>query len=340
MSSSILDEFKALIPPSRRTSSKGWFNFCCPSCGDKRYRGGFNYTPTGGFRYYCFNGGCEFNINPTGWEPGNGFGGRPRKLFEAMGGTISSIPLDEVMKWNKTRYNAAGEVIGEVEELEVVNKFETINLPQGSDLIVDVANHNKQAMKVFDYLLTRDNTHLRTFPYMWSPKHPNHLIVPFMHFNNQIVGWLGRHIYKQYGADRFIGYAPKDYMFNQHLLSLRSSKYAFVLESPMDAITLECIATRGDRLSQKQINLLKMSGQEPVLIPDLIKGEGNEFINIAEKNEWNISVPDFLDKKIKDVGGSVMTNGRLFTLEAITNAITNDNFDTIRNLHFNRRANK
>ena len=174
---------------------------------------------------------------------------------------------------------------------------------------------------------------------MWTPNHPNHLIVPFMHYNDQIVGWLGRSILKNSGANRFIGYAPKDYMFNQHLLSFQSSKYAFVLESPMDAITLECLATRSDRMTDKQINLLKMSGKEPVLVPDLKQGEGDKFIDIAEANHWHISIPDFGDRnKINDVGDSVMRNGRLFTIEAITDAITNENYDTIRKLHFKLRA--
>src|SRR5678815_2070968 len=87
----IIDELKRLIPGKHKVSGRGFICFNCPSCGDKRGRFGILFTSSGGFRTRCQNGGCQWE-EPTGWEPDNGFIGRPRRLFEIMGGDISDIP--------------------------------------------------------------------------------------------------------------------------------------------------------------------------------------------------------------------------------------------------------
>jgi len=335
MSTQVLDEFKSLVPASRRVSANGWNNFCCPACNDKRYRGGMNFTSTGGFRYYCFNGGCEFNLKPTGWEPDMGFGGRPRKLFEMLGGDIRNIPANEMLKWNRTRFNARGDIIGEDADLEVVNSFPEVDLPDDSMLLAEAAKKNKYALAVFDYILGRDPSRVREFTFMWSPKHRNYLIIPFFHYE-KVVGFVGRNIYAKEGGERFIGYAPKDFMFNQDLLSRQSAKYVFVVESPIDAITLECLATRGDRLTTKQINLLKVSGKEPVLIPDLKKNEGDYFLELANENKWHMSCPDFGRPGVTDLGAIVKYLGLLRTIEIIVENITT-NYESAK-VKFRTRA--
>ncbi len=323
----ILDEFRYLIPHNSVHSGTGWTNFNCPACGDTRKRGGILFTPEGGFRYYCFNGGCEYNARPTGWEDGWGFGGRIRALFELLGGDIRRIPLDEILKYNNKRIARTGEVIGEGEKLEVETKFPEVSLPVGCDLLVDWARKDRKAIRVLEWLTERDRFTHRTFPYQWSPKHPNHVIVPFFHFRNKIVGYLGRNIKAKTAKNRFIGKAPSDYLFNQHLLSLQSYRYAFIVESPMDAIQLECVATRGDRMTKKQINLLKLSGKEPILIPDYKDQTGLEFINIAKENQWFVSLPDFIkDSGMEDVSDSLMGNGKLFTIYQIVHGKTK-NYD-------------
>ena len=87
----IIDAFHRIIPTRHRRTGRGWITFNCPSCGDRRGRGGFLETPSGGWRYRCFNGGCEYERG-TGWEPGNRFYGRPHRLFELLGGDIADIP--------------------------------------------------------------------------------------------------------------------------------------------------------------------------------------------------------------------------------------------------------
>ena len=323
----ILDEFRLAIPANRRTTPSGWVNFCCPACGDKRYRGGFNTTPSGGFRYYCFNGGCEYNIKPTGWEPGNGFGGRPRRLFEMLGGDIKRIPLQEIMKWNTQRFTPTGEADGEEEQLDVVWKFPEVSLPPNSQPLLNVYQSETAANKVMEYAVRRVGTFVKNLPFYWSPEHPYFLLIPYLHYGNKVIGWLGRHIYRKSGPKRFIQHAPSDYVFNQHLISAYSARYLFVVESPLDAMLLGCVAVRNDRMTERQENLLKVSGKDIVLVPDLKQGESGGFLEIAERNQWFVSIPDFAGTTAKahrksDLADSVVSNGLLYTIEAVMGGTT------------------
>ena len=286
------------------------------------------FTPSGGWRYYCFNGGCEFNSSPTGWEPGNGFGGRPRKVFEMMGGNIRRIPIKELMRWNTQKFSAGGNVLGKNKDLEVVHTFPEVSLPNGSMLLLDCYQNNNSANKVMQFAVSRLGDFVKKVPLYWSEEHAYYLIMPYTHYKGKIVGYLGRHIYHTSGSKRFIQRAPNDYLYNQHLLTTYSARYLFVVESPMDAMLLGCVAARNDRLTDKQINLLKVSGKDIVMIPDCKKGETSEFVKTATDNDWFVSVPKWTGKsnpdrlKTTDIGQSIQKDGLLYTIEIIMKAAT------------------
>lgn len=327
----LLDEFRLAIPAKRRLGPGGWLNFNCPSCGDRRMRGGVMFTPTGGWRYYCFNGGCEFNIQPCGWEPGNGFGGRPRRVFEMIGGDIRRIPLKEIMRWSNAKFGADGERKQDGKELEVVHQFPEVELPPGSRRLLEVYQTDRFANEVMAYGFERfGRTFMEKFPFYWTPKkYSRYLLMPFEHYKGRIVGYLGRHIDNVHGARRFIQRAPADYLYNQHLLTSYSARYLFVVESPMDAMLLGCVAVRNDRLTEKQINLLKVSGKDIVVVPDYKKGEWEGIVKQAHDNNWFVSIPDWPGGKQKasnlrttDIGQSVNNNGLLYTIELMMQATT------------------
>ena len=89
----------------------------------------------------------------------------------------------------------------------------------------------------------------------------------------------------------------------------------------MDAIALDCVATRGNRMTQKQVNLLKVSGKDIVLLPDY--DEPWEFYKAAKENDWFISRPNFGSRKT-DVMKSVARNGLLLTTELVMDGIMKD----------------
>jgi len=280
----ILEEFRAAIPANRRMGPGGWLNFCCPSCGDRKYRGGVAFTPTGGWRYYCFNGGCEFNSQPAGWEPENGFGGRARKLFELIGGDVRKIPLAERMKWSTTKFSSDGSISEQGKSLEVVHTLPEVELPDGCHLLLDVYKGNKSANKVMQYARGRmGRQFVEDFPLYWTEKHPYYVIMPYFHYKDKIT---------------------------------------------MDAVLLGCVAARNDRLTEKQINLLKVSGKDIVMVPDCKTGEYTEFLRQAEENNWFVAIPEWTGKsnpdslKTTDIGRSVVKDGLLFTIELMMKGAT------------------
>jgi hypothetical protein len=325
----LLEEFRQAIPANRKLGPGGWLNFNCPSCGDRTMRGGVLFTATGGWRYNCFNGGCDFNTNPSGWEPGNGFGGRPRRVFEMIGGDVRRIPLQEIMKWNSTTYTPDGRIEKQGANVEVVHQFPETGLPKGSMPLLDIYQSNKTASKIMAYAVARfGKEFIKKFPFQWSEEHPYYLILPYFHYQDKIVGYLGRHIYVKSGGKRFIQRAPGDYLYNQHLLSSYTARYLFVVESPMDAVQLGCVAARNDTLTKKQLNLLRVSGKDIVMVPDFKKGEWGGFLKIAQDNNWFMSIPKWPGNsnpesmKTTDIGQSIIKNGLLYTIDLLMKATT------------------
>ncbi len=313
--SKIFDEFQNLVMSRPHYVSRGFYNVDCPACGDNRKRGGFAPTDTGGFRYKCFNGGCPYNEQPTGWEEGNGLTGRARQLFETLGGDIRSIPTSELMRKRRTNADGVAEP-----RLSLATKFNDAAMPAGTMLLEDAAERHTDAEECMAYLWERSPMFLEVdFPFMWSHKHPQHVLVPYLHYNDQIVGYMGRHITATHGAERFIQRAPRDYMFNQYTIPKLTGKYVFVVESPLDAILLQGVATRENRLTTKQINLLKICGKEPVLVPDLHTGEAKPYMDVAEENNWLVAAPEW---DYKDPGEAIQQMGLLTTIEGLTASMT------------------
>lgn len=311
----ILDEFSALIHGRKHTKSREWTNINCPACGDTRWpgRGGFYTTETGGFRYSCFNGGCPYNTKPTGWEPGNGLVGRVKELFELLGGDIKRIPSSERLPKNsKNKKRTKND--------SVVTTFPDASLPPNTMMLEDVYQVDDRAERVMAYLFDRSPVFIDIdFPFMWSSKYPNYLIVPYIHYDDQIVGYMGRNIDKEDGGGRFIQRAPRDYMFNQYQLTKGTGKYVYVMESPLDAVLFDGLGTRDNRLSQRQINLLNKTSRQPVLIPDLKDGEWGPYLKAAKENNWLVSVPEW---KYKDPGEAVHDLGLLNTIDMVTSSMT------------------
>lgn len=94
----------------------------------------------------------------------------------------------------------------------------------------------------------------------------------------------------------------------------------------MDAVAMDCLASRAARLTQKQINLLNLSGKDIVLIPDRDAPEA--FIETAKAQGWLLACPEWgskgKHKQIKDIGESVEVNGCLKTIELIMQSVTDN----------------
>ncbi len=306
--------FHRLVNSRPHYKGRGFTNINCPSCGDKRKRGGFAPTPTGGFRYFCYNGGCEYNETPTGWEPGNGLGGRVGRLFGLLGGNFKEVPLRERFNQNHSREESA----------EIATHFPNIHLPGGSlPLLTALERFGDKVAPVVQYMYERGDFYLYEDydkRFWWSPEMPTKVIIPFFHQDKKVVGYLGRDIYKS-GPDRFVQKGPPDYLFNQHYLKSHDENHILVMESPMSAIPLNGLGTRANRLTKKQINLLRLSRKIPVLIPDYKGDEWQSYLHTAIEEAWPIAAPNW---KYKDVGAAMKELGCLCVTKIIMETKTRD----------------
>src|ERR1044071_3894892 len=279
----VIEAFRRVIPSRHKISPQGWTQFNCPACGDRRTpgRGGYKETASGGFRYRCQNGGCEYERR-TGWEPTNGFFGRAKRLFVMLGGDVMDIPREMRQSRHFERDATA--------DLEVITSFPEKSMPEGSTILWLITN-NQDMRDAQRYVLKRGVFFIH-HPFFWSPVYPRHVIQPCGH-HNKVIGWIARKI--DPGKDmrhvKCSGF-PSDFMMNQEHAYERS--LCIVQEGAFDAAALKSLCTFGNQVRPKQENFLnqvKASGRKVVLVPDAQKQEWIPYVDCAEKNGWYLSTP-------------------------------------------------
>lgn len=322
--SQIIQEVRSLIH-SNYTSGTGWTNMNCRFCGDKRRRGGIKFEHDS-FVYSCFNGGCEYNIKPLGWKFGYAFGQRQRAWFERMGGDINSLPPKERM----------GSLTPTTEKKSYggfITHFPTIDVPPKVDFLPwnnnPVAQYlrNKLMVDDPDILLPgerfEDIDPLGGYPVLYYPGDYTRYVLPFFH-KDEIVGYIERDITKRKGERRMRGRVPPQFMVKQDTV-FEEGKFVIVVESALDAIAfgvrVPIIATRSNRLSKPQINLLKACNKEVVFVPDYKRSEAQGFINVVKEHnnkkegkDWWLSAPLANEKYINDIGDVMKQESNLLTI--------------------------
>ena len=354
----VIEAFRSLIPPRHKKTGRGFVTFNCPACGDRRGRGGFLETSSGGFRYRCMNGGCRYESN-TGWEPDNAFMGRPRRLFELMGGDTDDIPkqfldgpssrhilhydmddLEHRRAWIDQMTSEWSEEAASTklykpksEDLEVAIDFPSIQLPKNTVFVLE--GKTTDALDVQYYVINRCHyfpSVISKTPLLWCPKYKRHVIIPFID-KRKIIGWIARKIDdgKEYAHIKCPNF-PSDYMLNQHLRY--AYKTVIVVEGAFDALAMRALCTFGNVISKKQINLLnqlQQAGRRIALLPDFKKDEWKNYWHTAKEQGWYLCVPEWPGDDgyspvdyIKDPGDSIKRNGLLYTIEVAMNSLTND----------------
>lgn len=330
----VMDALRRVLPPVTKRTGRGWEGFNCPGCNDRRHRGGLLETPTGGFRYHCFNGGCVYE-DDAGWEPGSPFVGKARQLFLDLGGDLSEISDDvlrgitniemTIHEWIEYMMSDASAGML-VPETDIARDFPDIGLPPHAVLLSEATG--PQALQAQTYLRSRGNIEpFRKFPFCWSPKYPAYVLIPFL-YQNKIIGWIGRRTIKDNGLRHLkCPDWPTDYMLNQD--HIYEKKKVLVVQSAFDAIALDCVCTFGSKISQKQINLLNHSGREIILVPDYLGTEWKSYLQAAKANKWSLAIPDWggsyqgIDH-IKDPGEAIQRMGLLCTVQKLVDSITTD----------------
>ena len=197
----------------------------------------------------------------------------------------------------------------------VIPTFDERALPLDSQLITGyIDDVPDKLFPVLEYIINR-KIYL-DYPLYWTPKtgFSNRLIIPFFK-DGVIVGYTARAVND--ATPKYISEQQPGYVFNldrQH----DSREFVFVVEGPIDAISIDACALMGAEIKDSQNWLLKQLGKEIVLVPDRDKA-GLLTVEQALEYGWSISMPEW-PEGIKDVNDAVCKIGRLATLYLIISA--------------------
>lgn len=308
----IEDIIRKYVNFNHGVSGGGWNVVYCEVCGDgsrkKGPRGGFSFIDNGNTAFYhCFNCGCNENFSSLREVK---FSKNMKHVLESFG-----IPKNEynvlLLDFDKSKKSKIKSHISEYTTIEIPKYFTSLKT-SNSELASAVKkyikiNYNLSAVDYSFYIVEEssfmDNKEISQFK--------NRVIIPF--FKN------GKMIY--YQARDITGKAKNKYLspnlkksnilFNIDQLYRNTSNPLFVVEGPFDAIHVGGVATLANELSSQQIQLLKNSRREKVLIPDF-GGDSNKMLEQFIDNNWKLSVPSY-GKQCKDISSAVLKYGKLFT---------------------------
>lgn len=302
------------LPVRTSKTPSGWTTMDCPMCSDKRKRGGV-ITDGAKISYHCFN--CNFT---TGWSLGPGLGKKYKDLVEKLGASTSDIHTvqmellknAEILESNNTNidyvYNLA--------------KFKTVDLP------VNVFNVEElqDSHPVKKYAIERGLLGLYPLLYFDDKLYKQRLVVPFT-FNNELVGWTGRHINPPDKATpKYLHNMQKGFVFNIDRFTDTERDIVIVTEGVFDAILVDGIAVQGNSVSAEQAHLIEKLGKRVILCPDRDKA-GKELILQAIELGWEVSFPNW-SPEIKDAADAVNRYGRLATVYSIITNTTDNKIKT------------
>ena len=306
----IIDTVNTHLPPRRKTTPSGWISFnavCCHHNGEKadtRQRGGIMLNE--GVSYHCFN--CGFKAS---WQPGRKISAKFKQLFKWLNVdddlitkcSIEAMRMEEVEGYQSQR----------LEQISFIDKA----LPRGSEPIVNFLDQiPDELVPVLSYLQQR-SLYLEDYDFYWTPEEgfTNRLIIPF-YYENRLVGYTARKVTE--GKPKYISEQQPGYVFNLDR-QRNQRQYVFVVEGPIDAISIDGVALTSADINQTQRTLIERLGKQIVVIPDRDQ-PGYRLVEQALEFGWGISFPEWPDG-VKDVNEAQQQLGRLTTLYLVVQGI-------------------
>jgi hypothetical protein len=309
---SVVDRFRALLPPRTKTSPSGWLSFNAPCCHhrghkpDTRKRAGVRFDT--GIVYNCFN--CKFS---TGWQPGNPLGEKMKSLCRWLGASEHDIRslVFEAMKTEALDYEP------KIETLTI--QFENKSLPENTMSLKEWAEVMQGEIDeqlgdnfaaVIRYLIDRGYENPFDYDFYWSanPGFMNRAIIPFR-WQDQIVGYTARKITD--GKPKYISDQHPNFVFNFDQ-QMPQQRYILVTEGPFDALAVNGVALLGNEISDLQSRVISSLGAEVVVIPDQDRAGLNLFGRALELG-WSVASPNW-ETDVKDSAEAVKRYGRLFVI--------------------------
>lgn len=304
----VVDKFRTLLPPRAKSSPSGWTSFNAPCCQhrghkpDTRKRAGIRFDSEG-IVYNCFN--CKFT---TGWQPGSPFGEKMKSLCRWLGGSEDDIKdmIFESLKTESPDYRP--------DQHQQKIEFTDKELPEGAMPLSEWANVGREEVNefllpVFEYLVNRGFDPLDKNFY-WSPcaGYENRVIIPFL-YDKRVVGNTARKITD--GKPKYLSDQHPNFVFNFDDQN-EDQRYIFVVEGPLDAISIGGVALLTNDISDQQARIINSIDAEVIVIPDQDSAGLNLFDRAADL-DWSIAMPVW-DEDVKDVADAVKRYGKLFVI--------------------------
>lgn len=294
------------LPLRKKRTPSGWISFNCPMCSDKRGRGGIRI---GGSKisYHCFN--CPFR---TGWTPTPFIGKRFITLAERMGAQPQQIQ-DTQLLLLQHRDELEGTDIETYAYLP--QKIPTMEMPDDAVNILDIPEH-----PIAEYARERGVYGKYPLFQLQEIEYKNRLVIPFF-FNEEVVGWTGRHISKDQKLRYLINMPQRgDYIFNVDRFIDPDREIAILVEGVIDAILLDCMGLIGSEISEGQLALMKKLSQRIIVCPDL-DSPGSKLMDQALELGLEVSIPTW-HRSVDDPAKACSQYGRLATAASIINNAT------------------
>lgn len=298
--------------PIRHTKTpSGWITFDCVMCNDKRKRAGISQQGVK-ITYNCFNCGYK-----TGWTPAPYLGKKYKDVAERLGADKSQIHTVQMDLLKHSDQLEDAELDGNI---TFSNKqFDTVELPEDALSLDDLpANH-----ELVKYAKQRGIFGL--YPLLHFPDILNkrRVVVPFM-FNNELVGWTGRHIAPpDKSTAKYLHKMPQGgYVFNIDQFTTPEREIVIVVEGIFDAILVDGVSIMGNKVTAEQAHLIERLGKRVIVCPDRDEA-GKELIKQSIALGWEVSFPPWASD-IKDAADACATYGRLATVASIIKHATNN----------------
>jgi len=297
------------LPIRTSKTPSGWNTMDCPMCSDKRKRGGL-ITTGAKISYNCFN--CGFT---TGWEPNPTLGKKYKDLATILGADQQDI------------HKVTIELLKFAEELETesttdyvynLQKFNTEQIPESAMAVDELPDEHA----VKEYARQRGLLGLYPLLYFDEKLYKQRLVVPFT-YNNDVVGWTGRHISppdKQ--TPKYLHKMQPGYVFNIDKFADSKRQIVIVTEGVFDAILIDGVAIQGNSVGPEQAHLIEKLGKRIIVCPDRDKA-GIELMLQAAELGWEVSFPPW-HVDCKDAADAVQRYGRLATVSSIIKHATNN----------------
>tara|TARA_Y100001937_G_C6974938_1_gene265065 strand:- start:7 stop:693 length:687 start_codon:yes stop_codon:yes gene_type:complete len=199
-----------------------------------------------------------------------------------------------------------------------LQKFNTEQIPETAMAVDDLQDGHA----VKEYARQRGLLGLYPLLYFDEKLYKQRLVVPFT-YNNEVVGWTGRHISppdKQ--TPKYLHKMQPGYVFNIDRFADSKRQIVIVTEGVFDAILIDGIAIQGNSVGPEQAHLIEKLGKRIIVCPDKDKA-GIELMLQAAELGWEVSFPPWhID--CKDAADAVQRYGRMATVSSIIKHATNN----------------